>query len=497
MSCISSMIGAEFTDADIAAAVARGGLLSIEIEPSLTCNFQCRYCYTGAEPSRVPEMSFAELCDVILQAKGLGARKIIVLGGEPMLYPRIMELLAFIRAEGLTAEMFTNGTNVTDGAARRLFELGVQVVLKMNSFDDQIQDDLAGVKGAAKIIRTAFANLQAAGFPAPGRPMAISTVICTRNLPEIRALWEWIRDRKITPYFEIITPQGNARDEQSLEVAPSVLHKVFTDLATVDREKYGIVWEVQPPLVGDRCLRHQFSCLIGASGVVMPCVGVTIPLGNVRERKLADILRDSEVIHDLRRYRQTIRGPCAACERSLVCYGCRGAAYQLTGDYRASDPLCWHNETRTAEIMKFPVSAEGLIPHEGPMKLVDRLLSVGERVAEVEREIRADDPFVNDDGSLESVAYVELIAQAAALMNGFRQSGGGLGEPQGYLIGARNLEILGAARCGDTLRIRVFKATQFGDFGIVEGQVFRGEQVLARGEIKVWQPVVTTGGMRK
>jgi radical SAM protein with 4Fe4S-binding SPASM domain len=480
------MIGAEFSDVDIADAVGHGGLLSMEIEPSLTCNFRCRYCYTSATPPQSPELSFDEIRDVILQAKALGARKIIVLGGEPMIYPRIMELLAFIRAESLTAELFTNGTNVSANSARRLFDLGVQVVLKTNSFDDDIQDDLAGTKGAAKIIRAAFANLQAAGFPAPGHMMAVSTVICTRNLPEIRAMWEWLRDRNITPYFEMITPQGNARDEMSLDVAPSVLREVFEDLAALDREKYGVVWEAQPPLVGDRCLRHQFSCLVGATGTVMPCVGVTIPVGNVRERKLADILRDSEVIHDLRRYRETIRGPCAACDRSAVCYGCRGAAYQLTGDYLASDPLCWHNEGRIGEIGRLPIAVDGLIPHSAPMKLVDRLISVGERVAEVEHEIRGDDPFLDDDGTLEPSAYVELIAQAAAAMNGFRQSGRASGELRGYLLGARSIDILGSARRGDNLSIRVFKATRFGDFGIIEGQVFRQEQLLARGEVKVW-----------
>lgn len=36
----------------------------------------------------------------------------------------------------------------------------------------------------------------------------------------------------------------------------------------------------------------------------------------------------------------TIKGPCNSCDMTDGCYGCRGAAYQLTGDYLASDPLC-------------------------------------------------------------------------------------------------------------------------------------------------------------
>jgi radical SAM protein with 4Fe4S-binding SPASM domain len=95
--------------------------------------------------------------------------------------------------------------------------------------------------------------------------------------------------------------------------------------------------------LGNRCLRHKFSCLVGARGEVMPCVGVNLPIGNVRRQPLADILAASQVLKDLKNHRETIKGPCRTCDKIANCYGCRGAAYQLTGDYLASDPLCWHN----------------------------------------------------------------------------------------------------------------------------------------------------------
>jgi radical SAM protein with 4Fe4S-binding SPASM domain len=462
----------------------------MEIELGLQCNFRCQYCYLGQSREKEDVLSGDEIRKTILQAKAIGARKIILLGGEPMIFPGVMEIIAFLRSEKLDVEIFTNGTNVTAENARRMYELGVQVVLKMNSFKESVQDELAGVKGAYQIIQAAYRNLREAGFPAEGHPMAVSTVICNQNLPEIVEMWEWLRDRKITPYFEIITPQGNAQDNFHLAVDLPVLQKLFHELADLDHARFGIRWEPQPPLVGDRCLRHQFSCLVTARGDVMPCVGVTIPVGNVRKRPLADILRDSEVVQDLRRFKDMIRGPCSACEKAESCYGCRGAAYQSTGDYLASDPLCWRNEARCDEIMKLPVSVGTLIPQQPPMRVVDTLVSVGERVAVVETSIAAGNLFANEDGSLDEVAYVELIAQAAAAMNGFRTSVRAGVEPQGYLLGARQIEVHGQACVGDTLRIHVFKATRLGDFGIIEGKVFRQETLLASGEIKVWHKAV-------
>ena len=90
-------------------------------------------------------------------------------------------------------------------------------------------------------------------------------------------------------------------------------------------------------------MRHQVSCVVTATGDVMPCVGVTIALDNIRNNKLADILKNSEVVNNLKNYRNMIKGECHSCEKAAECYGCRGAAYQLTGDYLASDPTCWRN----------------------------------------------------------------------------------------------------------------------------------------------------------
>ncbi len=87
-----------------------GSLLSMEIEFNSVCNFRCVYCYASENGSQRNELTKEEFQDVITQAKELGARKIIVLGGEPMLYPHIMEMIRFIRGLDMDVELFTNGT---------------------------------------------------------------------------------------------------------------------------------------------------------------------------------------------------------------------------------------------------------------------------------------------------------------------------------------------------------------------------------------------------
>jgi len=333
----------EFTEEEIREAVAADRLLSMEIEFSRICNFRCSYCYV---PDRVEcrnELSREEIREVILQAKALGARKIIILGGEPSIYPHLVEMLRFLGGEGLEIEMFTNGTGIDRELATVLAEEKVRVVLKLNSRDETIQDKLAGKKGAFRIINTALATLRDAGYPAADLFLAISTVICRQNIQELPAMWQWLREANIEPYFEVITPQANALENMWLNVDAGELKELFTHLAAIDRERFGREWEPQPPLVGNKCMRHQVSCVVTATGDVMPCVGVTIALDNIRNNSLAHILKHSEVINNLKNYRKMIKGPCRTCEKAEECYGCRGAAYQMTGDYLASDPTCWRN----------------------------------------------------------------------------------------------------------------------------------------------------------
>ncbi len=342
-SCFIQTSDFEFPLADIEETAARGGLLSMEIEFSLRCNYRCPYCYVPRNPDVSRELSGSEIKDVIRQAQALGARKIIILGGEPSIYPHLIEMIDFIRGRGMAVEMFTNGSGITPVLAADLAGRSVRVVLKMNSFDETTQDRLTGVKGSYRQIRESLDRLRQAGYPAEDRFLAVSTVICRDNRHEIVAMWQWLRDRGIAPYFEIITPQANAAEHPELHVPSEELERLFYAVARLDRERYGHAWEPQPPLLGHKCLRHRFSCLVTARGDVLPCVGVTLAVGNIRATPLADILRGSEVIQNLKRHRETIKGPCRECDRAAECYGCRGAAFQMTGDYLASDPLCWKN----------------------------------------------------------------------------------------------------------------------------------------------------------
>ncbi|MEI6055262.1 MAG: radical SAM protein [Lentisphaerota bacterium] len=462
--------------------VAAGNrLLSIEIEPTLACNYHCPYCYATRNGAPDNELSYQEITDVVKQARELGAERIIILGGEPLIYPMIFELIDYISSLGMLVELFSNGSLLTIETARKLFTANVRLVLKLNSFKDKVQSMLTGETDGLKKAMQSLENAKAVGYANGNELLAVSTIICRPNLDEMEELWRYLRDRHIVPYFEVITPQGKATENAWLQLSAEEIHRVFAMLSALDRE-YGYNWEPHPPLVGDRCLRHQYSCLVTSTGNVFPCVGIDIIVGNIRETSLQEIICGSEIIQDLRNHHKTIKGSCGSCELAKECYGCRGTAYQLTGDWLASDPLCWKCDRNKSPIQTLPMSADNLVPHEAPMKMIDSLDNVGEKTFAASVKIAPDNLFLLEDGTISESSYIEMIAQTMAAANSFREQSINIG----MLIGLKDFLVHGSCRVGDELNISCIKKIKFDNWSVVYGQVHHKNELIAEGELKVW-----------
>lgn len=471
----------DFSDEDIRQAAADGRLLAMEIEFNRLCNYRCPYCYAGEPATALPCMSSEEIDGVIRQAAALGARKLVILGGEPLLFKGLAEKLALIAELGMYAEIFTNGALLTPELAQLFFRYRARVVVKLNSLRPEVQERMTGVPGALDKALKALEILQEAGYREPGL-LAASSVICSENVDGMVELWRWLRIHDIIPYFEIMTPQGRMLENRYLHVDPLRLREVFEEIAALDRED-GRIWEPQPPLVGGKCFRHLYSCLVNASGDVLPCVGVTTALGNVRERAIADILGESSVIRDLKDFRRKIKGPCRTCAKSGECYGCRGAAYQMTGDYLGSDPLCWFNADKQDEIKFLPCDARSLLPHGEPMAMIDAILQSGEESL-LEAAIRPGNRFLNEAGEFDRGAVPELAAQAAAAAEAFRRDGEIV---PGMLVGIARAEYHGAIKAGDVLTIGIRETAVLDEWHMIRYRVTRkaDRTVLAEGELKL------------
>ncbi|MFQ5900283.1 MAG: radical SAM/SPASM domain-containing protein [Thermodesulfobacteriota bacterium] len=351
MNC-KAIHGLDFTPEEIEANLKRGGLLSLELEFSRRCNLKCIYCYASAGESLKDELALSEIKDIIDQASELGAKKIILLGGgEPLIYEELPQVVEYIFKKGIKQTLFTNGTLLTNALSGFLFDHKVSVIVKNNSDIPEVQDKLAGVKGSYERIKAGFKSLLDAGYPDGECRIGIQTVICRQNIKDIPDMWIWAREGGIIPYFEIITYQGRAKDYPELAVSTNEIQKTFEQLKDIDEKRFGYHWSSHPTIASFTCKRHLYSCLVNSQGYVQPCTGIDKFVGNIAEKSLKDILMESRTIRDLRNIYKNIEGLCADCEHAFNCYGCRGNAYQITGNYLASDPVCWLNNNGKKQIV--------------------------------------------------------------------------------------------------------------------------------------------------
>jgi molybdenum cofactor biosynthesis enzyme MoaA len=90
------------------------------ISPTMRCNLECYGCYAG-EYSRT-DLDLESVLRVIDEGKRYGIYFIVISGGEPFVWGRLLDL--FQAESDVYFQVYTNGSLIDDDMAERLAELG-------------------------------------------------------------------------------------------------------------------------------------------------------------------------------------------------------------------------------------------------------------------------------------------------------------------------------------------------------------------------------------
>jgi radical SAM protein with 4Fe4S-binding SPASM domain len=330
-----------FSKEEVDACIQKDGLLMATIEVTKLCNVRCVFCYGSAGEKAKDEMTLDEITGVIDQVAALGAKRILISGGEPTLQPGLGRIIEHAVSKGLKVMCFTNGSSMTPVIARKLCELDCTVILKLLG-SAATHDSLTRSEGSHKRAMVALRMLLDAGFEKKRNKVAIHAEVTKQNIGELPELWTWARKEGFFVSCDRLVPSGRAKDNADIMVSSDELHALFERLLKIDQEQFGLTWDVRPTWTGPGCDTLHYDILVRANGDIQPCEGIDIKIGDVRSGTLKDAVKHP-VMQTLRRINENIKGACKDCEFNMDCYGCPGAAYQLTGDFLQSDPMCWKN----------------------------------------------------------------------------------------------------------------------------------------------------------
>ena len=314
------------------------------------CPLGCPYCSNPlALDKREDELDTATWARVFGEAAGLGVLQVHLSGGEPGARRDLVEIAASAREAGLYTNLITSGVGITTRTMRDLWEAGLDhVQVSIQDADAVSADHIAGYKGA-------FHRKYALATEAVrlGLLLTINLVVHRANIARISDMVDLALELKASR-IEIAHVQyyGWAlKNRSALMPTREQVDRAVAQVEELRRKHQGSI--VIDAVVPDYHARFPKPCVGGwgrrslnvtPAGKVLPChAAESIPgleFWNVREHSLADIWTSSPAFNAFRGT-DFLPEPCATCERREVDFGgCRCQAFLLTGDARATDPVC-------------------------------------------------------------------------------------------------------------------------------------------------------------
>src|SRR5687768_8910318 len=100
-----------------------GHPMLVQIVPIRRCNLTCTYCNEYDDHS--PPVPLDVMIARIERLAELGTSIVSLSGGEPMLHPELDAIIRWIKANGMMAELLTNGFFLTEERIAKLNEAGL------------------------------------------------------------------------------------------------------------------------------------------------------------------------------------------------------------------------------------------------------------------------------------------------------------------------------------------------------------------------------------
>jgi pyrroloquinoline quinone biosynthesis protein E len=324
--------------------------LGLLAELTHRCPLGCPYCSNPLRlDPRADELDTATWARVFAEAAGLGVLQVHLSGGEPAARRDLVEITAAARQAGLYANLITSAVGLTEKTLGALADAGLDhVQISIQDSEQTSADRIAGYDGA-------FARKRALAAAVVGLklPLTVNAVIHRANIERIGDLVEMALALG-AGRVEIAHVQyyGWALENRAaLMPTRAQVERAVGEVETLRARHHGRI--VIDAVVPDYHAKYPKPCVGGwgrrslnvtPAGRVLPChAAESIPgleFWSVREHSLADIWASSPAF---RAFRGTawMQEPCASCPRRHEDFGgCRCQAFALTGDARATDPVC-------------------------------------------------------------------------------------------------------------------------------------------------------------
>jgi len=336
------------------------------------CNLTCRHCYSFSADAAFPgELSTAQILETMLDLRAAGVPALIFSGGEPLLHPHVFEISARAKELGFHVSLSTNGTLIDAAMLARLTPIGYDYVGVSIDGTQPTHDRFRRKTGAHEASLRAIRLLRQAAVK-----VGLRFSLTQDNAKDLPAVLELLEHEGLTRfYLSHLNYAGRGNVHRRLDAASRTTRwamdllfdtcwqwleqgtpKEFVTGNNDADAVYLLQWVRRRFPAHENGLRSKLAQWGGnASGVNVANIdhlGDVHPdtfwwnhsLGNVRERRFADIWTDTSdpLLAGLKATPRPLKGRCARCPYLDICGGnTRVRALQVYGDAWAQDPGCY------------------------------------------------------------------------------------------------------------------------------------------------------------
>ncbi|MFZ3262387.1 MAG: pyrroloquinoline quinone biosynthesis protein PqqE [Terriglobales bacterium] len=325
--------------------------LALIAEITHRCPLHCVYCSNPLElTARAEELATADWLRVFGEAAALGVLHLHLTGGEPLARADLAELIAGARESRLYSNLITSGIGLSRERLAQLVEAGLDhLQLSFQDSQESAANWIAGTRAHGHKLELARSIREHKGRLA----FTVNLVVHRQNIDHLEemvgALEALHPDRMEVAHAQYY---GWALKNRSA-LLPS-RGQLDRALAVVEAAEERMRGRVRIDMVvPDYHARFPKACmggwgrqlmLIDPAGRALPCHAAGVIPGlrfdSVREHGLEWIWTNSEAFQKFRG-EEWMPEPCRSCDRRKEDFGgCRCQAFLLTGDAKATDPVC-------------------------------------------------------------------------------------------------------------------------------------------------------------
>lgn len=245
-----------------------------------SCNARCEFCYaTEDKRIKIGNLSKENWKKIIDDAKNIGCYTVTLSGGEPLIYPHLVELVEYVVSKKMLAFTTTNGIKISEKLIKDLEKAGLCALNFSILGPQKVHDEIVGIKGA-------FEDIVRIGEYCAKNTKIISIVnhVITKESIKnewYKYVWDLMKKRgfralNLLPICINSNNKANLLSTEELEIYDELAKKPYILMDTKNYTK---------PL----CPAARDDLFVNDFGEVQPCPFIPVGFGNIKHDSLKSI----------------------------------------------------------------------------------------------------------------------------------------------------------------------------------------------------------------